>query len=150
MEDTVSESLAAREEDLYLLRWEKRGARWVLEVLLDKDEPVTTADCAEVSDLISAGLDETGVIDRSYELQVSSPGIERPLIESRHYQGAINRTVEIKTYGKIKGVKKFVGVLRGYDEKEDQIFLEYEGEEIKIPISSVAKATTKITEEEED
>lgn len=150
LKDTVSAALTGREEEVYLLRWEKRGSDWVLEVLLDKDEPVTTSDCADTSELISDGLDEADLIDRKYELQVSSPGLERPLIESRHFEGAVDTTVEIKTYGPIRGSREFVGILRQYDGKKKEIKLESEGEQFKIPLDSVAKATTKIADEEVD
>ncbi|MBS3766365.1 ribosome maturation factor RimP, partial [Candidatus Bipolaricaulota bacterium] len=73
LENTVSQALGDKEEELYLLRWEKRGSKWVLEVLIDKSGPVTTADCADASRRISSGLDGSGLIDRKYELQVSSP-----------------------------------------------------------------------------
>lgn len=150
LKNTVSEALGEKEEELYLLRWEKRGSEWVLEVLIDKDDPVTTDDCADASRQISSGLDDAGLIDRKYELQVSSPGLERPLIETRHFEGAVDSTVEIRTYGKIRGTKKLTGILREYDGEREELQLEYEGEELTIPMNSVAKATTKIKDEEVD
>lgn len=150
LEKIVNGVLESREEELYLLRWEKRGSDWVLEVLLDKEGSVTTSDCASASERISAGLDEARLIDRKYELQVSSPGLERPLIESRHFEGAIDSLIEVKTYGPIEGSREFTGVLKNYDSEEKKIELEWEGEPLNIPLSQVAKASTKITEEEVD
>ncbi len=148
LEKLVNRALEDREEELYLLRWEKRGSDWVLEVLLDKEGSVTTSDCARASERISADLDEARLIDRQYELQVSSPGLERPLIEARHFEGAIDSLIEVKTYGPIEGSREFTGVLKNYDSEEKKIELEWEGEPLNIPLSQVAKASTKITEED--
>lgn len=150
LEKIVNGVLESREEELYLLRWEKRGSDWVLEVLLDKEGSVTTSDCARASERISAGLDEAQLIDRKYELQVSSPGLERPLIESRHFEGAVDSLIEVKTYGPIEGSREFTGVLQSYDPDEKKIELEWEGEPLNIPLSQVAKASTKIKEAEVD
>lgn len=150
LEKIVTGVLEEREEELYLLRWEKRGSEWVLEVLIDKEGSVTTSDCARASEKISAGLDESRLIDRKYELQVSSPGLERPLIESRHFEGAVDSLIEVKTYGPIEGTREFTGVLQSYDSDEKKIELEWEGEPLNIPLSQVAKASTKLTEEEVD
>jgi len=143
LQKLASEVLEKFESSLYLLRWEKRGDEWVLELLIEKEEPVTTADCAEVSGRMSSELDDSGLIDRKYVLQVSSPGVERPLIEARHFAGAVGGGVEISTYGPIDDRKKFVGLLKNYDEASEEIELEVEGESVNIPLDSVSKATTK-------
>lgn len=148
LEEIVNGVLEDREEELYLLRWEKRGKEWVLGVLVDKESPVTSSDCAEVSERISVDLDEAGLIDRQYELRVSSPGLERPLIEARHFQDAVDSLVEIKTYGPINGTKEFTGILNNYDPNEEKIEVQWEGEPLNISLSQVAKANTKLTEED--
>ncbi|MFB6290680.1 MAG: ribosome maturation factor RimP [Candidatus Bipolaricaulia bacterium] len=132
--------------ELYLLNWEKRGGEWVLELLIDKKEPVTTSDCAEVSDEVSAELDRRDLIRKEYVLQVSSPGVERPLKESRHFKGAVGGNVEVHTYGPINDSRNFVGTLRSYDEESGEIKLEVDGEYVDIPINSVSKATTKMVD----
>ena len=117
----ANEVLEEFESELYLLKWEKRGKEWVLELLIDKEELVTTSDCADVSGRVSSELDERGLIEREYVLQVSSPGLERPLIEARHFAGAVGGKVEVNTYGPIDGTKEFVGLLKKYDEEGEEI-----------------------------
>jgi len=148
LKNMVSEVLEGSRAELYLLRWEKKGPEWVLEVLIDKDGPVTTSDCVNVSKQISAELDKRGLIERKFELQVSSPGAKRPLVESRHFKDAVGSEVEVNTYGPIEGSKKFVGILKSYDQDEDRVEMEVEGERVNISLSNVAKASTKLNCEE--
>lgn len=129
---------------LYLLNWEKRGEEWVLELLIDKESPVTTSDCADISSRVSDELDKRNLIQKEYVLQVSSPGVERPLVESRHFESAVGGKVEINTFGPIEGTKNFVGNLEKYDEENEEIKLEIDGEFVNIPLASVSKATTKM------
>ncbi len=131
------------ESELYLLRWEKRGGEWILELLLDKEEPVTTADCARVSDRVSGELDRLNLIQKEFVLQVSSPGIERPLVEARHFKDAVGSRVELHTYAPIADAKSFVGTLKSYDEERDRIAVEVDGEDVEVSLEGVSKATTK-------
>jgi len=133
--------------ELYLLEWEKRGGEWVLELLIDKEEPVTTSDCADVSNRVSEELDKSDLIQKEFVLQVSSPGVERPLVDSRHFKSAVGERVEINTYGPIENSKNFVGDLSSYDEDNEEIELEIDGKCVRIPLDSVSKATTKMTDQ---
>ncbi|MCF7875864.1 ribosome maturation factor RimP [Candidatus Bipolaricaulota bacterium] len=141
----ANEVLEEFESELYLLKWEKRGKEWVLELLIDKEESVTTSDCADVSGRVSSELDEKGLIEKEYVLQVSSPGLERPLIEARHFAGAVGGKVEVNTYGPIDDTKEFVGLLKKYDEDGEKIEMEVDGKIVNIPLDNVSKATTKDT-----
>lgn len=132
--------------ELYLLEWEKRGGEWVLELLIDKEGSVTTSDCADISGRVSEELDKNDLIQKEYVLQVSSPGVERPLVESRHFEGAIGDDVEVNTYGPIEDSKNFVGVLKSYDEEAKEIELEVDGRFINIPLAKISKATTKMVD----
>ncbi len=145
LEKLVNEVLEEFESELYLLKWEKRGKEWVLELLIDKEESVTTSDCANVSGRVSSELDEKGLIEKEYVLQVSSPGLERPLIEARHFAGAVGGKVEVNTYGPIDDTKEFVGLLKKYDEEGEEIEMEVDGKIVNIPLDNVSKATTKDT-----
>ncbi len=141
---TVTEALSEDDFYLYWLDWGKQGDRWVLEVTIDRDGgSVSSAGCADASRKVSAGLDRANLIDRSYELQVSSPGIERPLLEPHHYELAEGETVEVKTFAKVEGKKKFEGKLLGYDLEEDIVQIDCEGDIIDLPAADIARATTK-------
>lgn len=148
MTKMVEEVLEDFSSTLYLLKWEKRGGEWVLELLIEKEGPVTTSDCADVSSRVSDELDKRDLIQKEYVLQVSSPGVERPLVESRHFKGAIGGSVEVNTYGPIENSRNFVGTLKSYDEESGEIELEVDGEYVEIPINNVSKATTRMVDGE--
>jgi len=139
----VDEVLDSREVDLYWLNWGKLGEDWVLEVTIDKQGQVTSGDCATISREISTELDKEDLINRSYELRVSSPGTERPLMEPRHYKLAIGKAIQVKTYAKVNGRKKLEGELLSYDEEKDEIKLAQEERVLTVCGKNIAKAWTK-------
>lgn len=144
---TVNEAIGDDDVYLYWLDWGKQGERWVLEVTIDREDreerPITTTDCVTVSRKVSRGLDRSDLIERSYELQVSSPGIERRLRRPYHYELVVGELVEVKTFAKVDGRKKFVGTLLGYDEDPDEIRLDFEGEELALSRENITRAITK-------
>ena len=71
---------------LWDVRFEKEGPDWFLRVLIDRDEPMDTDTCAEVSHAIDPLLDEADPIDQSYYLEVGSPGLGRRLTRPEHYE----------------------------------------------------------------
>jgi ribosome maturation factor RimP len=83
-------------------------------------------------------LDEEDPIRGSYSLEVSSPGLERPLKKAKDFQRFAGRLAEIRTYSGVYGRKKFKGILQGL--RDDQVLLEFEGEVIEIPLDLIAKA----------
>lgn len=139
----VDKVLEPGEVDLYWLNWGKMGEDWVLEVTIDKQGQVTSGDCATVSREISAELDKENLINRSYELRVSSPGIERPLMEPRHYKMAVGKSIQVKTYAKVDGCKELKGRLLSYDEETDEIKLAQAERVLTVFGKNIAKAWTK-------
>src|SRR5688572_8943451 len=97
---TLAGSMAAAEGmelvDLEFLR-EREG--WVLRLFIDKEGGVGLEDCAQVSRAIGTALDVDGDIDHPYSLEVSSPGLNRPLTRPAHFQRAQGRKVRVKTFG---------------------------------------------------
>jgi ribosome maturation factor RimP len=121
----------------------REGPQWILRVYLDKQGGVTLDDCTEFSRALGPALDVEEVIATEYALEVSSPGLERPLKKPRDFERFAGKTVAVKTYGPIpnaKGApqKNFQGTLLGL--RGDQIALEAEGGAVAIPLSAVAKA----------
>lgn len=90
--------VAAAGMDLESLRVSVAGRRRLLRVVVDSDRGVSLDDAAEVSRAVSAVLDATDVMgDVPYTLEVSSPGVDRPLTEPRHWRRAAGRLVRVKT-----------------------------------------------------
>jgi ribosome maturation factor RimP len=129
-----------REKGLELVDVEyiKEGAHWYLRLYIDKDGGVDMDDCSGVSHAVSEMLDQKNPIPQAYMLEVSSPGLERPLKKEEdfiRYQGSL---VTVHTASQFQGYKEFTGNLVGLI--NDEIVLEYEHKRVAIP-RNLAKKT---------
>ena len=95
--------------------FEKEGKEYYLSAYIDKPGGVTVDDCEEVSREMNEILDREDYIKENYTFVVSSPGLDRPLKRERDFINSIGRSVEIKTYKAIDGMKEFTGVLKAFD-----------------------------------
>ena len=145
LKDLVNEVLKKEEENLYWLDWGKNGKRWRLLIYLDSPEGVGMDSCVRISNKLSKKLDSVELIDRKYDLEISSPGIERPLITADHYKGAIEENINVKTYGPVKNQRQFEGILEDYIKREDgdYIKLRQREESIEIPMKKISNASVK-------
>ncbi len=94
----------------------KEGSSWYLRAYIDKPGGITIDDCEAVSRKLSDQLDEKDYIEDAYILEVSSPGLGRPLKKEKDYKRSLGAEVEIRTYRMIEKQKEFIGILKGYDE----------------------------------
>ncbi|MEW6623241.1 MAG: ribosome maturation factor RimP [Bacillota bacterium] len=116
----VSELIQAKIEqhdmELVDVEYVKEGKEWYLRVFIDKTTGVTLDDCEFVTRQIEPILDDAGIINSSYILEVSSPGIERPLKKEKDFIRFKGRKVIIKTFMPIQGQKVFTGILKDYNQ----------------------------------
>ncbi len=130
----IKETVESQGVELWDVRFLKEGASWYLRVFIDKEEGITIDDCTDVSHAIDPVIDEADPIDKSYYLEVCSPGIERELIRPEHFEKMIGQIVKLKLYKAIDGVKEFKGELLSFDGKVklmvDSISLEFDLKEI--------------------
>jgi ribosome maturation factor RimP len=107
-------------EELGLILWdvvfEKEGANYYLRIIIDKEEGVGIDDCVNMSHALDKPLDDANIIDRQYNLQVSSPGIERKLTRDFHFECAIDEKVIVRLIRPFEGQREFKGVLIDYSE----------------------------------
>ena len=107
-------------EELGLILWdvvfEKEGANYYLRIIIDKEEGVGIDDCVNMSHALDKPLDDANIIDRQYNLQVSSPGIERKLTRDFHFECAIDEKVIVRLIRPCDGKREFKGVLVDYGE----------------------------------
>ena len=126
------------------------GTRRTLQVMaepIDRARRMTVDDCAEISHAISAVLDVADPIAGAYTLEVSSPGIDRPLVRRQDFVRFAGFEAKLETEEPVAGRKRFHGIVRGLDEGEDAVLVEQEkGELIKIPFASVKKAKLTLSE----
>jgi len=101
--------------ELVHIDYHRQGRGYLLRVDIDKDGGVTLDDCQLVSHQISAYLDVDDVVPSEYELQVSSPGLDRKFYRDSDYQKFLGRLVRVKTSSPIRGLHVIVGRLKEYD-----------------------------------
>ena len=109
-----------------------------LRIYIDNAAGVTLDDCAAVSRQMSAVLDVDDPIAGNYDLEVSSPGLDRPLFSLDHFKRFAGEDVSLRTISPHHGRRKFKGRLLGAD--GDEIQLEVEGELVKITFSDIDSA----------
>jgi ribosome maturation factor RimP len=101
--------------ELVHIDYHRQGRGFLLRVDIDKEGGVTLGDCEMVSQQISAFLDVEDVVPAEYELQVSSPGLDRKFYRQSDYQKFLGRLVRVKTSKPIRGLHVIVGKLKDYD-----------------------------------
>ena len=142
---TVREGIAPTADALGYTLWDveflKEGARRILRVTIDKEEGITIEDCEKMHRAIDPILDEIDPIDEAYDLEVSSPGIERDLRTSAHIDACIGERVEARFFAPFEGIKQLEGILAGR-EGEDFVCIEVNGEVKKFPRSAISKLQT--------
>ena len=113
--------------ELVDVEYVKEGGNWYLRAYIDKPGGITVDDCEVISRALSDQLDAEDFIDEAYILEVSSPGLGRPLKKEKDFARSIGQEVEIRTYRAIDRQKEFTGILSAYD--RSSITLEMENEE---------------------
>ena len=142
--------------DLIELQWNREGEGWVLRVFIDRPEPphlpgaseppadvlpriaVSHEDCERVSRDLSAALDVADVIHHTYKLEVSSPGIDRPLRREQDFRRFSGQQVKIRSSEPTEGRRNFSGVLRGA--QNGQVEVDCDGKVYNLPIATIVRA----------
>ncbi len=142
--DIAERILSSLGMDLVDIEYKREGRQMVLRFFIDKTGGITLDDCADVSRELSTVLDVEDIIPGKYVLEVSSPGLNRPLKKESDYLRYIGRLVKIKTFELLPDDagnkrKTFLGELTGFSGGVVMIRLR-EGQHAEIPIEKVAKA----------
>ena len=120
----------------------KEGGQYYLRGYIDKEGGITIGDCEMVSRAFNPVLDEANLIEGAYTMEISSPGLCRPLKKEKDYRRSIGKKLEIHTYRAVGGTKEIYGILKSYD--ADSIELQTDGEEtltlMRKDISSIRLA----------
>lgn len=117
---------------------QKQGRYSVLRVYMDSESGITVDDCSKVSRQVSAMLDVEDPISGPYSLEISSPGLDRPLFELGHYTKQIGKRIKLRTRTPIENQRNFAGTLVHAD--ESNVYLLIDAEEVIIPFSIIEKA----------
>lgn len=101
--------------ELVDVEYVKEVGEWYLRGYIDKPGGITVNDCEVVSRAFSDKLDEHDFIEDSYIMEISSPGLDRPLKKDKDFERNMGKMVELRTYRPIEKQKEFCGVLAAYD-----------------------------------
>ena len=112
--------------ELWDVEYVKEGSNWYLRAYIDKPGGIFVNDCEVVSRELSDILDEKDFISDAYILEVSSPGLGRPLKKEKDFMRSIGQEVEIRTYRMVDKKKEFIGILTAFD--KDTVTIEQEDE----------------------
>lgn len=124
--------------ELVLLEVRGNRRRRVVRLYIDHAEGVSHELCCRVSGVVGRALDEADLIDGPYVLEVSSPGLDRPLVKRSHFVAQVGKKVYVKTKEPVEGGKVWQGTLLGVE--ADEILVEQGGREVRIPLNLVTSA----------
>lgn len=137
--DKIVELITPFAEGLGLSIWDirflKEGINWYLRIFIDREGGVSVDDCADLSRAMNKPLDQADIIEQTYVLEVSSPGIERELRTDAHFENSIGKPVMLRTIRPVEGVRDFSGILQSFD-----------GSEIAVSLSDDKMLNVKIKE----
>ncbi|MFZ1035661.1 MAG: ribosome maturation factor RimP [Smithella sp.] len=120
----------------------KMHSRWIIRLFMDKEGGIALDDCANISNQLGDIFDIRDVIKGAYTLEVSSPGLDRPISRDQDFVKYRNSRVNIKTSEKIEGIKNFHGILLDYIEESGKklVLIDIAGKVYRIPRQDVVKA----------
>ena len=110
--------------ELVDVEYVKEAGTWYLRAYIDKEGGIAVDDCEVISRRLSDWLDKEDFIDDSYILEVSAPGLGRPLKKEKDYKRSIGREVEVRLYKAIDRQNEFTGTLSAYDDKTVTLAME--------------------------
>ncbi len=114
-----------------------------IRVYLDKPGGIVFDDVAAAQEWVNQIMDELDPFPGAYTLEVSSPGVDRPLRTPEHFARFAGEDVCIVTAESLEGKSRFNAVLAGYDAERDEVLLDIEGQRLVIPFSSIKRANVK-------
>lgn len=115
VEQQIEKIVTSENMELVHIEYRKQGRTWLLRVDIDKEGGVTLDDCQLVSQQVSTYLDVDDVIPGEYELQVSSPGLDRKFYRDSDYRRFLGRLVRVRTSAAVRGLHVVVGRLKEFD-----------------------------------
>ena len=137
VEALVLPIVEANNFELVDVEYVKEAGTWYLRVYIDKEGGININDCELVSRAFSEILDKEDPIEDAYILEVSSPGLGRPLKKDKDFQRNLGEEVEVRTYKPINKQKEFVGLLDAWDKEKVTLQLE-SGEMMTIARADIA------------
>ena len=137
--EMLQPAVEALEFELLGVEFIRAGNHLTLRVYIDHENGISVDNCADVSHQVSAILDVEDPIATEYALEVSSPGLDRPIFTLEQFESIVGEFVDIKLRYAFEGRRKFKGKLVGIEDGED-IVIHVDNHEYLLPIDSIDKA----------
>lgn len=138
IEEIIAPVIASLGLELVDINFVKEGGRWFLRIFIDQPGGIGLEECQMVSEKISPLLDEKDPIAQAYILEVSSPGLDRPLKKLADFQRFCGREINLKSYEPIGGRRRFKGELVAATDQA--VTLKVDDENVVVPIDRIASA----------
>jgi ribosome maturation factor RimP len=136
--DLLEPAIAALGYELVGIEYHRQPKNNLLRVYIDQDRGITLDDCEQVSHQLSGVLDVEDPIKGHYTLEVSSPGLDRPLFKAEHFQRFAGNKVRVRLGAPHQGRRNWTGMLRGLD--GDDVVIQVDGDEVRLPLDSIEQA----------
>jgi len=138
LEEMLKPTIESMGFDFWGCEYLPAGKNSTLRIYIDKSQGVTVDDCGDVSRQVSAIMDVEDPIASAYMLEVSSPGVDRPLMKPEQFSAYQGEEVQVRTSMAVMGRKRFKGLMEKV--LEDAIEVEVDGEIYEIPFNMIEKA----------
>ena len=138
IEELIQPTVTEMGYELVDVEFVKEGPNWYLRIFIDKEGGVTIDDCEAVSKTLEKIFDEKDPIEQAYFLEISSPGIDRPLKKKEDFIKYNGEMVDVKLYKPYEGSKEYTGKLVGYDENDGTVTIEVNDKNIAFTKKEIA------------
>ncbi len=138
LRNIVGPAVEALGYELVGVEYHRQPGSDLLRIYIDRPEGITVDDCQRASEQVSAALDVEDPIQGHYTLEMSSPGLDRPLFEAEHFERFAGNRVRIRLGMPMEGRRKFTGTLRGIDGRT--VVLEVDEQEVRLPLDNIEQA----------
>jgi len=142
VEELISPVLISENLELVDIEYKKEGKDWTLRVFIDKPGGITVQDCQTTSHRVEDMIEIDGLIPSHYILEVSSPGLDRPLKKEKDFLKFRGKHIRLTTFAAVNNQKKFKGVIRDF--QDSTLTLEVQQKVFQIPLTNIAKARLEI------
>ena len=143
LEELIAPVVEAEGYECVDVTFEKAGKDWVLTTYIDGQNGIGLDDCEVVSRKLSDLMDEKDPIEQSYLLEVSSPGLDRPLKKEKDFARNMDKRIVVSFYAPVNGSKQLSGILKGYNGVTLTLQLDSE-EMMELEMSAVSKVAPEI------
>lgn len=138
LRDLIEPVVAALGYQLWGVEYLSQGRHAVVRIYIDSDDGIQVDDCAKVSRQVASVFDVEDPIAGEYTLEVSSPGMDRPLFNKAHFESNVGAHVKVKLRAPYEGRRNFAGVLVAVEDED--IVLAIEDHEYLLPLETIDKA----------